>query len=166
MAWAASVTIILASVIVRYGVVNRRERRSAEMDRRCSVAKFDFRLQRERLEAEFIRIVKNRPGEGCWLWDRARFGEYATFARHRYTGELTAYLDVEVETTLSGIQTNAAQDDRRKYATIVFQFHDDRWSTSGMTILNTTSSETVRSYQRELELIEIPEADWEEAVVS
>jgi len=166
MAWPLVIATISVGTVFYFGRAWRRAHRASEVERRCAVAKFDFRLQRERLEAEFLRIAKERPDAGDWLWDGARFGDAATLARHRYTGELTAYIDVAVEPTCSEVSPELPHKPCWKFATVVFRFENGRWMTDGLAILNLSPIETVRLHQRELELIETPAAEWAEAIVS
>jgi hypothetical protein len=166
MAWLVVIATISVGAVLYYGRAWRRSRRAYDVERRCAIAKFDFRLQRERLEAEFLRIAKERPDAGDWLWDDARFGDAATLARHRYTGELTAYIDVAVEPVSKDVASVDSRKSTWKFATIVFHFNNGRWATDGHAILNLSPVETVRRRQRELELIETPAADWEEAIAS
>lgn len=155
MEWVASFSIcLIVSGLAGYMVAHFRRRRDILNEERIAEARRDFRFQRERLEAKFIDQAKRRIDPANWLWDDAQFDDEVAFARHRYTGELTAYAAVTVERVRPDIlKTLAGSLSHIRSATVVFEFDGERWQTHGRAILNLSPDETVHLYQRELQLL-------------
>jgi len=136
--------------LAMYGVARYRQRQIW-----CQ-ARDLFRLRREWLEAEFV----SRGPEHCKLrnlmWTDCEFTDAVSFARHRSTGQLRAFLGVVIsfETSpASGGESVGAVCEMR-VATALFCYECGTWRTDGRVVFNLSPSETCCRYRHELEILE------------
>ena len=75
------------------------------------------------------------------------------YVRNRSTGELSAFVAVNIMLELPTGKQDDGHDGAIREATAVFRFAHDRWETDGRAIFNLSPSETIRFYQHDLEMV-------------
>jgi hypothetical protein len=118
-------------------------------------ARRDFHRQREHLEARFVRLASASGKPRGLEWVRCDFGDDVIYARHRASGELTAFVSVTIgfEATAGGDMEDVEAVGNLRAATAVFRSDGDRWSTEGRALFNLNPVEAVAYYQENLELV-------------
>jgi hypothetical protein len=118
-------------------------------------ARRDFHRQRERLEARSFTLAA-RSGKPRGLeWVRCDFEDDVIYARHRQSGELSAFVEVTIgfEAIEGGGMEEVAAVSNARAATAVFRVEHGVWATDGRALFNLTPSEAVDFYQDNLELV-------------
>lgn len=141
---------VIAAVALSWHPVRRRlrEKSLARMRR-------DFHLQRERLEAQFVRMAAHSGKPRGLEWVRCDFDDDVVYARHRRSGEITAFVAVTVgfEAIEGGGMEEVEAVSNLRAATAVFRNQRGAWATDGRTLFNLNPSEAVAFYQDNLELV-------------
>ncbi|REK11173.1 MAG: hypothetical protein DWQ37_14670 [Planctomycetota bacterium] len=118
-------------------------------------AQKDFHRQRERLEARFVALA-GRSGKPRGLeWVRCDFDDDVIYARHRQSGELSAFVGVTIgfEAVEGGGMEEVEAVGNMRAATAVFRVERGTWATDGRALFNLTPSEAVAFYQDNLEFV-------------
>jgi hypothetical protein len=118
-------------------------------------AKRRFHVQREGLEAKFIKLAAARLKPEVSRWADCTFADDVAYVRNRTTGELSAFVAVTVGTEDFAAGGDASSDavGNLQVGTAVFRFDSDHWETDGRAILNLSPSEAVRYYRQDLEMV-------------
>ena len=106
-----------------------------------------FRLQREHLEAKFLKLACGRLGPDVPHWADCEFDDDVAYVRSRATGELSALVAVT-------LTPDALADSDCQTATAVFRFDRDHWETDGRAILNLSPGEAIQFFHDDLEIVE------------
>ncbi len=115
-----------------------------------------FHLQRERLEAKFFELASNSGKPRGLRWtDDCHFDDDVTYARHRQTGELCAFVAVTIafEAIEGGGMEEVEAVSNLRAATAVFRLDRGRWQTDGRAIFNLNPAEAIAYYQDNLVLV-------------
>jgi hypothetical protein len=110
-------------------------------------ARKEFHQQRERLEAKFFTLAA-RSGKPRGLeWVRCDFEDDVIYARHRQSGELSAFVGVTIgfEAIEGGGMEEVEAVGNARAATAVFRIENGAWATDGRALFNLTPSEAVAS---------------------
>ncbi|MFZ5829576.1 MAG: hypothetical protein ACOY3P_05790 [Planctomycetota bacterium] len=132
-----------------------RPARSAAREARVAMARRDFRLKREWLEAKFVQRAAARSQSGVVRWSDCEFADDVAYVRNRSTQELSAFVAVTVP--VEDVDLGAPTEDlmgSMRIGTAIFRFDRDHWDTDGRAILNLTPAEAIRFYQSDLERID------------
>jgi hypothetical protein len=147
--WAAG--LVLAVVVL--AVLLRRRLWAFGQQVQGERAQEMFKLQRERLEAEFLRAAAatGKPRGLRWrecLWDKA-----VEFVRDRRTGQIAALASMAIrfEAVEGGDMEDVAAVNDLKNASAVFFFHRGQWHTVGKAILNKNPDEAVEHFKGQYE---------------
>lgn len=124
--------------------------RRAVRDARLANARRDFHLQRERLEAKFVRKAAARVRTDAPRWADCEFDDDVAYVRNRATGEVAAFVAITV--ALDDTETSGTSPNYRA-GTAVFRLDRKRWDTDGQALLNLTPTEAIRFYQDDLEIV-------------
>ena len=148
LAGVAAVLIVLLPVLWRPA-------RAARRERQCTLAQTDFRLQREQLEARFVKLASESGKPRGLRWIDCDFQNEVTYARDRATGELSALVGVTIsfEAVEGGGMEDVEAVGNLRAATAVFQYADGRWTTHGRAIFNLNPQEAIQYYQSKLERV-------------
>lgn len=145
--------LILGLLLLAGVVAGWRPFFSAWREARFAVARRDFHLQRERLEAKFVSL--RHVGASGPHWTDCEFDDDVSYARSRASGQLSALVAVSIEMDEiddpSFFPDGLSRDLR--YATAVFHFDGDRWDTDGRAIFNLTPAQAIDFYQPDLEMV-------------
>jgi hypothetical protein len=146
--------IVLALLAIAAALVYRRLRallRETEFKR----ARREFHQQRERLEAKFFELASNSGKPRHLRWTNCDFDNDVTYARHRRSGELCAFVSVTIafEAVEGGMMEGVEAVGNLRAATSVFRYENSRWQTDGRAIFNLNPSEAVNYYHENLVLV-------------
>ena len=107
------------------------------------------------MEAKFIRLSTNRSHPDMPRWSDCTFGDDVSYVRNRTTGELSAFVAVNIPTRTPRTAGNNAGDSvgNLQLGTAVFRFDRDHWVTDGRAILNKSPAEAVVLFQNDVEMV-------------
>jgi len=151
MAGIAALLVGLAALVVAGPLRASRKRRETRR------ALADFRSQREVLEARFVDLA-GRTGKPRGLrWIDCDFLDAVTFARHRPTGLLTAFVGVNIrfEALPGDEMESVAAVNTIRDATAVFHYQRGRWGTGGRALFNMNPHEALERQQDQFERIDL-----------
>ena len=151
--WVPALTalVILSAVVAAAW----RPVRARVRERQLARARRDFHRQREHLEARFIQLA-TRSGKPRGLeWVRCDFDDDVTYARHRHSGELSAFVGVTIgfEAVEGGGMEDVEAVGNLRAATAVFRVERGSWATDGRALFNLNPAEAIAYYQDNLELV-------------
>ncbi len=146
------VASIVALVIV---LAAWRPVRAAMRENELAKARRDFHRHREHLEARFMRLAGQSGKPRGLEWVRCDFDDDVIYARHRQSGELSAYVSVTIgfEAIEGGGMEDVEAVGNLRAATAVFRVENGLWATDGRALFNLNPSEAIAYYQENLELV-------------
>ncbi len=105
----------------------------------------EFRLRRERLEAEFVRLASERGSPRDLLWRECQWLESVTFGRGIDSGLLTAFVGVLVRFEVADDED---ADDYPEAALLregvaLFHYRSGRWGTGGRVFFNMSPADAL-----------------------
>ncbi|MCI0682002.1 MAG: hypothetical protein L0Y71_07860 [Gemmataceae bacterium] len=112
-----------------------------------------FRLQRERLEAQFLRAAGATGKPRGLRWVDCEWEDPVTFVRDRATGHLAAFVGVTIQfeaipgSDMEGLPAVG----NLKNASAVFFFHGGHWQTVGKAVFNLNPDEALRHLHNQYE---------------
>jgi hypothetical protein len=109
-----------------------------------------FHLQRERLEARFVKLGQSRVQPGSRRWIDCQFDNEVTYARNRLTGEISAFVGVTIEMEAPDTSPLFEAASSFRTGTAVFRYDGHRWETDGRVIYNLTPQEALYFYKGDL----------------
>ena len=86
-----------------------------------------FRLQREMLEARFVKLAVERDGGNEGPWHQGDFAAPVEFARDAHANQINAFISVQLPADDAG--TDA------RMVTAVFTYREGHWSTEGRSLV-------------------------------
>jgi hypothetical protein len=118
-------------------------------------ARRDFHRQREHLEARFMRLASHSGKPRGLDWVRCDFEDDVIYARHRHSGELSAFVGVTIgfEAIAGGGMEEVEAVGNLRCATAVFRVERGSWATDGRALFNLNPTEAIAFYQDNLELV-------------
>ena len=154
---ATVVVVVLAAIVLVYiAVVVLRRRRQVVENRRIVRAREDFRRQRERLEARFVRLAGASGMPRGLEWVQVDFEDAVEFARDRHSRQLRALVAITIrfEAIEGGGMEDVEAVGNLRAATAIFHFDDECWDTLGRAIFNLDPLGTIRHFDQEMEVVE------------
>ncbi|MCS7237187.1 MAG: hypothetical protein NZ899_02815 [Thermoguttaceae bacterium] len=118
--------------------------------RRLRRACRQFHLQRERLEARFIKLAQGRAQPGAPRWADCRFEDGVTYARNRLTGEISAFVGVSIELEPPSQFAPIDREELLRSGTAVFRYDGRQWDTDGRLIYDLSPQEAIYFYKSDL----------------
>jgi hypothetical protein len=153
-AWWLPVGIALAVLLVVAGLLWLPVRARLR-ERQLARARREFHRHREHLEARFLQLAA-RSGKPRGLdWVRCDFDDDVVYARHRHSGELSAFVGVTIgfEAIEGGGMEEVEAVGNLRAATAVFRVERGAWATDGRALFNLNPAEAVAYYQDNLEMV-------------
>jgi hypothetical protein len=140
---ALAVGLILGLLLARRPL--RRFGRQVKLER----ARESFRLQREGLEAKFIRAAQATGKPRGLTWKDCQFDSAVEFVRDKQTGDIAALIGVAI--AFEAIEGSDMEDNpnvnRLRNASAVFFFHKGHWSTVGRAVFNMNPPEAIEHFK-------------------
>jgi len=151
LVWPVAVAVVLVlSLAVGWPVtVALRKRRAVR-------ALKQFRLQRERLEAQFFHRAASLGKPRGLRWLDCDWLDSVTFGRDVHTGMLTAFVGVNVrfEAIEGGDMEGVEAVGMVRDAAALFHYHRGRWGTGGRALFNMNPSDALVHLKGQIEPIE------------
>lgn len=151
--WVPALTALV--ILAAFVATAWRPVRAKVRERQLVRARRDFHRQREHLEAKFIQLA-TRSGKPRGLeWVRCDFEDDVTYARHRRSGEISAFVGVTIgfEAVEGGGMEDVEAVGNLRAATAVFRVERGSWATDGRALFNLNPAEAIAYYQDNLELV-------------
>lgn len=117
---------------------------------RLPKARRQFHLQRERLEARFVKLAQSGTQPGAPRWVDCTFEDAVTYARNLLTGEISAFVGVTIELEPTGQFSPFDGEELRRTGTAVFRYDGRQWHTDGRLIYDLSPQETIYFYKSDL----------------
>ena len=112
-----------------------------------------FKLQRSRLEPEFLKAAQATGKPRGLRWCECQWTEVTEFARDRQSGQLVALVGVTIRfeaiegSDMEGLPAVA----NLRNASAVFFFHQGRWRTQGKVVFNLNPDEAIHHFAQQYE---------------
>jgi len=112
-----------------------------------------FKLQRERLEAQFLRAAGATGKPRGLRWVDCEWEDEVTFVRERQTGQLAALVGVTIqfEAIPGGDMEGLPAVGNLRNASAVFFFQGGHWQTVGKAVFNMNPDEAVQHFHNQYE---------------
>jgi hypothetical protein len=145
----------LGTILIVAAVLAYRPTRSRWREAQLVRARRDFHLQREHLEARFIKLASSSGKPRGLDWVRCEFDDGVVYVRDRQSGELSAFVAIVVgfEAIEGGGMEHVEAVGNLRAATAVFRLHQGHWATEGRPIFNLNPTEAVRHFEKNLEMV-------------
>lgn len=129
--------------------------RARMFEKELERARRAFHRQREHLEARFVHLASESGKPRGLEWVRCDFDDDVTYARHRGSGEISAFVSVTIgfEAIEGGGMEEVEAVGNLRAATAVFRAERGHWSTDGRALFNLNPVEAVAYYKDNLELV-------------
>lgn len=150
MAWLWMVAVLLAAFLFVWRPLLRW---AAEVQ--LERARESFRLQRERLEAGHFRAAAASGKPRGLRWTKCDYGNTMELARDRGNGQIVALVPVTVgfEAIEGGDMEGVAAVSNLRYATAVFAFERNHWTTAGTTLFNLNPTEALVHFKQQYDRV-------------
>ena len=137
--------------------------RDALQKSRASRAVRSFRLQRERLEAQFFQMAASQGKPRGLRWLDCDWQDSVTFGRDVNTGMLTAFVGVNIsfEAIEGGDMEGVEAVGMVRDAAALFHYHRGRWGTGGRALFNMNPADALVNFKGQIEPIEVQGAAFE-----
>jgi hypothetical protein len=124
--------------------------------RRAERAIRSFRLQREQLEAQFLRRAGSLGKPRGLRWLECDWLDSVTFGRDVKTGMLTAFAAVNIrfEAVEGGDMEGVEAVGMVRDAAALFHYHRGQWGTGGRALFNMNPSDALTHFRGQIEPIE------------
>jgi hypothetical protein len=114
-----------------------------------------FKLQRERLEAQFLKAAAATGKPRGLRWKDCDWEDAVEFVRERKTGQIAALVAVTIsfEAIEGGDMEGVAAVGNLRNASAVFFFHRGHWMTVGKAVFNMNPNEAVAHFKNQYERV-------------
>jgi hypothetical protein len=150
--WLLPVLVVIAVILFWISRQFRSFGREFHQER----ARESFKLQRERLEANFLRAAAATGKPRGLRWVDIEWESEVLFARERHTGQLAALIATTIRFAAvegSDMEGLPAVGNLRN-ASAVFFFQRGQWHTSGKAIFNMNPPEAIEHFKNQYERLE------------
>jgi hypothetical protein len=112
-----------------------------------------FKLQRERLEAQFLTAAATSGKPRGLRWVDCAWEDTVAFARERKTGHIAALVAVTIqfEAVVGSEMEDNPNVGNLRNASAVFFFQAGQWSTVGRAVFNMNPDEALRHFEHQYE---------------
>jgi hypothetical protein len=116
-----------------------------------------FKLQRERLEAEFLRAAAASGKPRGLRWSECQWDDQIEFVRERRSGQIAALVGVTIrfEAIEGGDMEGLAAVGNLRNASAVFFFDRGQWHTVGKAVFNLNPDEAVHHFRSQYERLTV-----------
>jgi hypothetical protein len=118
-------------------------------------AKELFRLQRERLESQFIHAAEKTGKPRGLLWKECQWDDTIIYVRERQSGQIAALVGVTIqfEAVPGGDMEGLPAVGNLRNASAVFFFARGHWATVGRAVFNMNPGEALTHFKNQYENI-------------
>ena len=148
--------LLLLPVPVIAALLAWRPLRSFSREVQAERAREAFKLQRERLEANFIQAAEATGKPRGLHWREIDWDDKVLFARERRTGQLAALVGatIKFEAVEGGDMEGLPAVGNLRNASAVFFHEQGRWLATGRTVFNLNPDEVIEHFAQQYERIE------------
>jgi hypothetical protein len=152
MWWLISAAVLLAGVVL---FLFWRPLRSFGKAVRIERARELFKLQRERLEAQFLKSAAATGKPRGLRWKDCEWGDAVEFVRERKTNQIAALVAVTIrfEAVEGGDMEGLAAVGNLRNASAVFFLHAGHWMTVGKAVFNMNPDEALAHFKNQYERV-------------
>ena len=157
MFWAI-VTLLALVVLTAIGVLFLRPLRNFGREIQGERAQELFRLERERLEPQFLPAAQGTGKPRGLRWKECAFNGDVVFARERQGKQLIALVGVTIqfEAIEGGDMEGLPAVGNLRNASAVFYFQRGHWHTAGKAVFNMNPGEALNHFQKQYVAIPTP----------
>ena len=114
-----------------------------------------FKLQRERLEAQFLDAAAKTGKPRGLRWVECQWDDAVTFVRERQSRQIAALIGVTIqfEAIPGGDMEGLPAVGNLRNASAVFFFHRGHWHTVGKAVFNMNPDEAAQHFHNQYELL-------------
>jgi hypothetical protein len=114
-----------------------------------------FKLQRERLEAQFLRAAAATGKPRGLRWKDCQWGDAVEFVRDRHNGQIAALVaaTIQFEAVAGGDMEGLPAVNNLRNASAVFFFQNGNWFTVGKAVFNMNPNEAVDHFSGQYERV-------------
>lgn len=154
MIWPWGIAI-LAVALLAGGVLLWRPMRSFGREVHSERARELFKLQRERLEAQFLKAAAATGKPRGLLWKDCQWESEVEFVRERKTGQVAALVAVTIqfEAAAGSDMEGLAAVGNLRTASAVFFYQRGHWATVGKAVFNMGPNQAVEHFKNQYERI-------------
>jgi hypothetical protein len=156
MDWWWLLPVVLLVVLI-VAVVAWRPFRAFGREVQLERARELFLLQRERLEAHFLKAAAGSGKPRGLLWKDCDWESEVIFARERQSGQLAALVSITIqfEAVAGSDMEGLPAVGNLRNASAVFFFQRGQWHTVGKAIFNMNPDEAVAHFKNQYERVDI-----------
>ena len=147
--WIVPIVVVLAAA----GYFGWRRMRAFGKEVAAERARELFKLQRERLEAQFLTAAAATGKPRGLRWKDCQWDDTVEFVRERQTRQIHALLGVTIafEAIVGSDMENLPAVGNLRNASAVFVFAAGKWTTNGKAVFNLNPDEAVKHFQAQYE---------------
>jgi hypothetical protein len=152
--WIGLVGLLLVAGAL---ILARKSLKSLSKEIQVERARELFKLQRERIEAQFLTAAEATGKPRGLRWKDCAFEGEIQFARDRRSGELLA-LDpvvIQFEAVEGSDMEGVAAVGNLRNASAVFFFQRGQWQTSGKAVFNLNPTEVIEHFKNQYERVAV-----------
>jgi len=146
-----AVVIVVILIIVSMWRPLRSFGRQVQVER----ARELFRLQRERLELQFIKAASETGKPRGLLWKECQWDSHVEFVRDKQSGQIAALaaVTIQFEAVAGGDMEGLPAVGNLRNASAVFFYYRGHWQTVGKAVFNMNPNEAVEHFKNLYERI-------------
>lgn len=147
--------LLLVPVPVIAALLAWRPLRSFSREVQAERARESFKLQRERLEAIFLREAQATGKPRGLRWTAIDWDDKVVFARERRSGQIAALIGATIrfEAVEGGDMEGLPAVGNLRNASAVFFFHRGHWHTVGKAVFNLNPDEALEHFKNQYERV-------------
>ena len=148
--WLIVACLVVLAVV---GIVLWRPLRSFSREVQSERARELFKLQRERLELQFLKAAAGTGKPRGLLWKDCQWDSQVEFVREKHNGQIAALVAVTIQFEAiagSDMEGLPAVGNLRN-ASAVFFYHRGHWQTVGKAVFNMNPNEAVEHFKNQYE---------------
>ena len=148
--WLIVACLVVLAVV---GIVLWRPLRSfsreVQSERACEL----FKLQRERLELQFLKAAAGTGKPRGLLWKDCQWDSQVEFVREKHNGQIAALaaVTIQFEAIAGSDMEGLPAVGNLRNASAVFFYHRGHWQTVGKAVFNMNPNEAVEHFKNQYE---------------
>ena len=148
--WLIVACLVVLAVV---GIVLWRPLRSFSREVQSERARELFKLQRERLELQFLKAAAGTGKPRGLLWKDCQWDSQVEFVREKHNGQIAALaaVTIQFEAIAGSDMEGLPAVGNLRNASAVFFYHRGHWQTVGKAVFNMNPNEAVEHFKNQYE---------------